>query len=1078
MRGAPSEGSAGSGRRPLSPRQERVARRLLTQVGPGPEAFFRDACRLIADGSEWPSATHLVAHLLREIFSSLQSVLEPQGTETSAAPYGHRAKIQAILAGLGIPRDDLTSELWLSFAGQGNPDNLAAMAHRDGLSGPRPFGEGFKDYFGKAEWVLDAILESFEVNYFEVFGRLEELLTAEQPSDAHAHALRHRFPRTDAVTQHFFSRAPASWVSPLQRAAFFANPPVPQIAEDASSVHAPWPPSHFLARVAPDAPDAVVTAALTIPGTGNMRVNHDLVQIAVAVPASLSTRLVPQVVAALSSRYRLMIPQRAGALIVHLCRGGETGAALDLSAALLGELSDGYAPGATVHNYAYGVVLREHLPVLVADAGLRALGPLCLALSQVAARNRVHAQNDQSEDWSQLWRPSIHGHVEAPSTDLRHALIEAVRDSAIKIIESDLAPVAQVVAELGSYDRVIFRRMTLHILSQYPQHAPDLVRQQLTQAATLRDRRLHQEYLMLARKGTDCLNPSDLRRLLSLIDEGPTPAPRSSDGLTDAQPAPADPQDRDRIARWQRNCLAAIQVILPPEWDERYQALLTEFGPAPDPEEPIFVSFAWEAESSVTAGELAAMPTSALVSFLKTRHHSENDEGMPSAGAVRGVLSSAIQDDAEHRSADAASFIGLPADCISAVVDGLWQAQNHGATLDWDGVMTLSMWINQQASDEVARGHAEPGARLWHEPRIGMTRLLIAGLNLEPNPIPARLDGDIWSVIRDCCRDPDPTTQREHEPAAGPGNPYMSLALTAIRAQAVHAAISYALRIRRRTPEANLTRARGLLSRHLDINAEPSHAVRSVYGMHFSQLTWMDKDWAASHTDFIFPADRAQEKFLNTAWGAYLTVGQPTEDSWTLLVSIYSRMTDEMDLSSPEEENFPAAQLGRHLVRRFLAGQMSLESHDEILRRFYARISPSIMAQIMWWVSSGIEQSHAAHPDQVNRLITFWEYRVDDVKNGADPGELAAFGRWFATGVFDPVWSLRQLLTVLRLTGHVESEPATLTKLASLSTGHTQACLTVLEAWIDVARDGCSTLKWPHCSTLIWPHPGRIAAGL
>ena len=34
----------------LSPRQERVARRLLEQVAPGPAIFFRDACDLLAEG--------------------------------------------------------------------------------------------------------------------------------------------------------------------------------------------------------------------------------------------------------------------------------------------------------------------------------------------------------------------------------------------------------------------------------------------------------------------------------------------------------------------------------------------------------------------------------------------------------------------------------------------------------------------------------------------------------------------------------------------------------------------------------------------------------------------------------------------------------------------------------------------------------------------------------------------------------------------------------------------------------------------------------------------------------------------
>jgi hypothetical protein len=54
-----SMSSAGHGL-PLSPRQERIARWLLTQVGPGPAAFFRDACELMAEGQRRRTVTHLV----------------------------------------------------------------------------------------------------------------------------------------------------------------------------------------------------------------------------------------------------------------------------------------------------------------------------------------------------------------------------------------------------------------------------------------------------------------------------------------------------------------------------------------------------------------------------------------------------------------------------------------------------------------------------------------------------------------------------------------------------------------------------------------------------------------------------------------------------------------------------------------------------------------------------------------------------------------------------------------------------------------------------------------------------------
>ena len=66
------------------PRQERIHRRLLL-VGPGPAAFYRDACRLMNQDHGLQSASHLVAHLLRDTESALRDVLEPQPDETMTA---------------------------------------------------------------------------------------------------------------------------------------------------------------------------------------------------------------------------------------------------------------------------------------------------------------------------------------------------------------------------------------------------------------------------------------------------------------------------------------------------------------------------------------------------------------------------------------------------------------------------------------------------------------------------------------------------------------------------------------------------------------------------------------------------------------------------------------------------------------------------------------------------------------------------------------------------------------------------------------------------------------------------------
>jgi hypothetical protein len=405
------------------------------------------------------------------------------------------------------------------------------------------------------------------------------------------------------------------------------------------------------------------------------------------------------------------------------------------------------------------VILREHVPALVAAAGAPALELLSRSLDEVLRADAERRDSQPGQDGSPLWRPNIDGGESRPESDLRDGLVDAVRDAAASIVRSGQGGVADVVKELESHGWLIFRRVALNLLAQHVGEAGDLVAARLTDAAVSTEWGLEREYLLLARNGAVCLDAPYLRRFLTLVDRGPVvrraAAPAASDLVS------ADPLERDRVARWQLNRLAAVQQVLPPEWDARYQALVTEYGEAPDPAAPFPEAFAVRSfESPVTAGELAAMPTGTLVEFLRTWQAPDNGWPVLSPASLRGALSTAVQGDAARRSADADSFVGLPADYVGAVINGLWQASANGAALDWDGVLRLAAWINQQAEGELADGGTSALARQWREPRMDMLRLLMAGLSPEPSPISADHDEKVWSIISDSCEDPGPAGSR------------------------------------------------------------------------------------------------------------------------------------------------------------------------------------------------------------------------------------------------------------------------------------------------------------------------------
>ena len=816
-----------------------------------------------------------------------------------------------------------------------------------------------------------------------------------------------------------------------------------------------WPESEYLVRVAAGEPLLVAEIVQAMPATDNSRIVHDVIQIAAAVPAEIAAGLVPKVTEGLDSRFGTLIPQAGGELLVHLCRGGHADAATDLAGALLQRLPASPGPAADADDYGYGVILREHVPAWAALAGTAALRLLCRSLAEVTRADAERHGKQPGQDGSPFWRPSISGKAGRPDTDLRDALIDAVRDAAASIAWSRPGGINDVVTELESHRWLIFRRLALDLLSQVAGQACDLVAARLTDAAVVAEWGLGREYLLLARSGAACLDAAHLRRFLTLIDRGPafaTADPAAPQTKAENQ----EPLVAERVARWQRDRLAAVQQILPPEWDARYQALVAEHGEAPDPTATIPAPFAVRSLGSpITAGELSAMPTSSLVEFLRT-WQPPAAPGWPvwSPASLRGAISTVIQNDAASRSADADSFIGLPAVYVGAVINGLWQASAQGSSPDWYKVLQLSAWISRQADDELAGSIASQPQREWREARTDMLRLLMTGLNPGPAPIPPANDEQVWSIIRDSCDDPDPSAEREadrtdEEPAA-----FWSLALTTVRAQAIRAAITYGLRLRRRSPDTDRTQVHVLLERHLDWHIDPSLAVRSIYGELFPQLAWMDPDWTQRHVQLIFPADPGQRALLDAASDAYLAGATVTRETWLLLAGTYGVMAGRAHPSGQgRAEKFRASYLGAHLITALWHGWPGAESHGGLMRQFYAGVSPEVASELMWLIGNSLRSAQTPDPTLITRLMSFWEFRVTAVRNGADADELKEFGCWFASGHFAATWSLRQLLTALTHADGINAEGAVLSRLADLAPDQIQTSLTALEQIISTITE-------------------------
>jgi hypothetical protein len=645
------------------------------------------------------------------------------------------------------------------------------------------------------------------------------------------------------------------------------------------------------------------------------------------------------------------------------------------------------------------------------------------------------------------WRPVLEGRPPGTDTDPATALVSAVRDAAVLLVDSGAATISEVVAELKSHDWPVFRRLALFVLDSHGKDAAELIGAHLTDPVAIRDYKLNREFLALARHHCESISPRDRQRLLALIGRGPETLgwARRHEEVTGQTPSAT--MTRERVSRWQRDRLAAVEAILTPEWRARYQRLVAEFGEAEDPTNstPVPVrdiAFA----SPATAGDLAASPIEDLVNFLATWEPTRQFP-RPDRFSLASALGTAIQQDATRRSAEAEAFIGLPAVYIAAVISGLWLAAREGAVLDWLPVLRLCTWADQQATAELDDPPSGGWAQ-WRDTRINSLRLLATGLSATGNTIPTSHGAEVWAIIENASRDPDPAPDDEANAGSseqGPGD----LALNHVRPQVLMTAIGYAWSIRNHDPEANISDVLAILDHHLDPGQEPSRAVRWVYGAYFPQLTALDRTWAIEKAPAIFPSAEAERPLWEAAWDAYLTHAPLISDVCVILDDSYQFAVDLLDPEDSERRALARAHgLGRHLVSRYWGRQITLDSHGELLRRFYQKAPTSVRADLIGFIGRSLQEAEDIEPALAGRLIELWDARLQAVRDGSDPEELREFGEWFGAAKLGEEWELRQLLTALSGAGSIEPEHAMLSRLAVLSSAHPTRCLAILEEWV------------------------------
>jgi hypothetical protein len=272
---------------------------------------------------------HFIAHALREVNSSVLSVLIPREfvapeTETQAA------KIRAVGTWLGL--DEKAISEWKRLAAR-----LPGTAHRRALALPTATPAHVNRLIAEWDSILDLLLERYESKYIAVVPRLMELASKTAPSKLDVDELRNRLPNNLGALALFFDKIPSgAWLPLVAEAGFFEHPPPLEYDAEAGTLRAPrWPQAEYLARFPTYDPDLTARIVASTDVSGNFRIVASFLDAVNGLQPERASQLTPKVLPWLQVPMLGFADAKVMQLVEGLAAAGFSNEAASLAVALV-----------------------------------------------------------------------------------------------------------------------------------------------------------------------------------------------------------------------------------------------------------------------------------------------------------------------------------------------------------------------------------------------------------------------------------------------------------------------------------------------------------------------------------------------------------------------------------------------------------------------------------------------------------------------------------------------------------------------------------------------------------------------
>ncbi|WP_323670773.1 hypothetical protein [Candidatus Poriferisodalis multihospitum] len=889
------------------------------------------------------------------------------------------------------------------------------------------------------------------------------------PDDAQLARLQAQAARQENRTYFFDRLENPEWIKPLAKRGYFDAPPGPVHDREQSTIRLlPWPEGRYLARMAPFAPDAVLTVLQALPPSDNPLSTQTALRIVGALPDNHFAQLSPKVLEWLEvrmvHRFGDGLGDEAAGTISRLARIGRVEMSVRVAKALLRlepqakeELPDEFEEAASLlrpepvgqlSDWAYGNAIGQFLPDLVDAAGLEAIKAFSELLNSALRLRSLEGELAEEANHSYIWRPAVEDHAQNLDHGIASLLVSAVRDAAVRFASTSAEALEAVVIQLEKATS-LHRRIALHVLA-HADGCRALVTERIADRDLFDDSRLRREYAALLRHRFGDAADEARRRYIDWIYTGPDLERFRQLWTASNGSAPTEDDESSYVARWQRDRLSYVADYLPERAAALYRSHVVRYGDAEHPDFLKWTTTDWGPESPVSKDEMVTWPPAKVVDYLRAwRPDAERSYFSASMEDLGRVFKEAVAERTPEFAVVADNLATLDPTYVRHCLDGFQSAIKNGVQFDWEPVLRLMSSVVEHPFEEDSDEFDWDRDSGWRWARGEVASLIQTGIGDRDNRIPFRFREAVWQILATLMNDPNPspayeasnianvqvsgphpltdTTSPAYEAHVASRTATMgplTLSMNTNRGKAMRSVMSYALWCRREIADDgtgdesgfdDMPEVRDLLAKHLNPATDPSMAVRAVYGEYLPWLGLIDEGWVNAHRHDIFPASSEHISLRDAAWKTYICWCQPYDPMFDLLRTEYAAAIERVpsgggrDLSNSDEAD---QKLGEHLVTFHWRGQLP----RALLERWFEVANDELAAHSMEFVGRALQNTEGDIAAEVlQRIRDLWDWRCDAIGDDPEhhPLEASVFAPTFVSSKLDDDWSLATLETTL-----------------------------------------------------------------